>query len=136
MRVPVERPHPIIGWLTRRFRDWGPAAGSKTRRGSWWQSAASRSGGPESLALPGHRRQGLGQQGREIPGRREGIGGQVGPGGRGGRPLAVGQLRDKPWCLRFARIRGWFRESARDFFIQVRWQLPEFEETLLHLRQR
>ena len=30
---------------------------------------------------------------------REGVGGQVGPGGRGGGPPAVGQLQDEPWGI-------------------------------------
>ncbi len=29
--------------------------------------------------------------------------------------------RTADWNLRFARIRGWFWESAGDLFIQVRW---------------
>jgi hypothetical protein len=38
--------------------------------------------------------------------------------------------------LRFARIRGCFWESTRDLFIQVRWQIPEFEKAFLHFCQR
>jgi hypothetical protein len=41
----------------------------------------------------------VGQQEWAVPGLREGIGGQVGPGGRGSRPPAVGQLQDEPWGI-------------------------------------
>jgi hypothetical protein len=36
--------------------------------------------------------------------------------------------------LRFAHTLGRLWEFASDFFIQVGWQIPEFEEPLLHLR--
>ena len=34
--------------------------------------------------------------------------------------------------LRFARVEGCFRKSSCDSVVQVRWQIPEFEEAFLH----
>ena len=44
------------------------------------------------------------------------------------------QVESGRWNLRFAHTLGRLWEFASDFFIQVGWQIPEFEEPLLHLR--
>ena len=51
---------------------------------------------PEPLAQLRHRWESLSQEQGPIRRHREGVAGQVGPGGRGGGPPAVGELQDEP----------------------------------------
>ena len=84
------------------------------RRASRRRATPGRSGGPKSPAQPGHRGKGVGEKERAAWYQREGLDGQVGPGGRGGRPPAIGQLQDEPWDILPPEVVGHGCEQAAD----------------------
>src|SRR5262249_52652844 len=61
------------------------------------RSAPRRPGRSESPAQAGHRWEGRSQEQRPIRPCREGVAGQVGPGGGGDGSAPVGELQDEPW---------------------------------------